>query len=345
MRLITQGALISGLLLAVTVCADSTPSVVFLDGNAARAAIVNDARDPYFGKLQRIEIAAKVGEVLPGSLSDQRLEARKRYQQAVRPFRPEEQEAIRAYIDALQPLLRSYPRFARQPWRFVKLADHIEGGLPHTRDDFIVLSEGVSKQLFDMRRQQTPESALLRGGMLLLHEQVHVLQRLDPSRLEKLYTQTFGYRRAALIPLLDDLQVNQVANPDGMSCCWLFPRGEGVVWPFLVFAERDGVRRMPGDFRMLAVNVYLSKDQPGYRVSRGADGRSEAQELLKVREYVESFPLTQNFYHPNETAADLFSQLVLFDGIASLRMQVSQREALEREFARLRPAFQAAFAR
>lgn len=337
--------LVSGVLWNSTTFADSTPSVVFLDGNAARAAIVNDARDPYFEKLQPIEIAAKLGEQLTGSLADQHLEARKRYQQAVRPFRPEEQVAIRAYIDALQPFLKNYPRFARQPWKFVKVADHVEGGLPHTRDEFIVLPEAVSKALFDMRRQQMPESALLRGGMLLLHEQVHVVQRLEPKRFDKLYGQTLGYRRTAAIPLPEDLAANQVANPDGMSCCWLFPRGDGMVWPFLVFAERDGVRRMPADFRMLAVNVHLPNDQHGYRVTRGADGRSEVQELLKVREYVEAFPLTQNFYHPNETAADLFSQLVLFDGIASLRMPMAQREALEREMARLRPAFRVAFAR
>jgi hypothetical protein len=332
-----------GLLLSAFAFADSTPSVVFLDGNAARAAIVNDAREPYFEKLQAIEIAAKVGEVLPGTLAEQRLAARQRYQQAVRPFRPEEQQAIRAYIDALQPFLRGYPRFARQPWKFVKVADHIEGGLPHTRDNFIVLTEAVSKQLFDMRRQLTPENALLRGGMLLLHEQVHVLQRLEPSRFEKLYTITFGYQRVAMIPLPDDLRLNQVANPDGMSCCWLFPRGTGMLWPFLVFTERDGVRRMPADFRMRAVAVEGAGGS--YRVLSDSDGRSQTEDLLKVREYVEAFPLTQNFYHPNEAAADLFAQLILFDGIASLRMPPTQREALEKEFARQRPAFKSVFAR
>ena len=60
-----------------------------------------------------------------------------------------------------------YPAFAATPWSFIKVADNIEGGLPHTRDDFIVLSEDVSKGLFDMRARQTPETALLRGGMLL----------------------------------------------------------------------------------------------------------------------------------------------------------------------------------
>jgi len=324
--------------------ADATPSVIFLDGNAALAAIVNDAREPYFGKLQPVEMAAKTGAVLSGPLDAQRAETRRRYQQGVRPFRPEEQEVIRSYIVALQPLLRDYPRIARQPWRFVKVADHIEGGLPHTRDDFIVLSEFASKSLYDLKRRYPPEQALLRAGSLLVHEQTHVLQRLESARFESLYTRTFGYRRVPPIPLPDDLATNQVTNPDGMSCCWLFPRGRGLIWPFLVFTERDGLHRMPQDFRMLAVSVTRSVDGPGYRVERAEDGRSRVEELMRVREYVEAFPLTQNIYHPNEAAADLFARLVLFDGLTRERLPEARRRLLEPEYARLRPAFRAVFA-
>ena len=319
------------------------PVVEFLDGNAARVVIVNDARDPYFGKLYPLDMAAKTGAPLTGTIEEQRAETRRRYQQAVRPFRREEQEAIRAYIDALQPLLRGYPRFARQPWRFVKVADHIEGGLPHTRDDVIVLSEGVGKGLFDMRQRLEPETALLRAGMLLVHEQLHVLQRLEPRRFERLHTETFGFRRAALaVP--EELASIQPANPDGMSCCWLYPRAAGGYWlPYLSFAERNGIRRMPEDFRMLAVQV--AADGNGYRVVRNRDGRVASMELASVREYVEAFPLTTSYFHPNEIGADVFSQLVLFDGVAAARMPVPQRDALEPAFAPLRKAFRDALGR
>lgn len=342
-RCLRFGVVPLALLLWARVLPAAGPSVVFLDGNAARAAIVNDARDPYFSRLYPLDMAAKTGAPLTGSIDAQRAETRRRYQQAVRPFRREEQEAIRAYIEALQPLLRDYPRFARQPWRFVKVADHIEGALPHTRDDVIVLSEEVGKSLFDMRQRLEPETALLRAGMLLVHEQLHVLQRLDPRRFERLHTETFGFRRATLtVP--DELVTIQPANPDGMSCCWLYPRATGGYWlPYLTFAERAGIRRMPEDFRMLAVQVALVGK--GYRVVRDRDGRVAAVDLASVREYVEAFPLTTNYFHPNEIGADVFSQLVLFDGVAAARMPVPQRDALEPAFAAVRPAFRAALAR
>jgi hypothetical protein len=319
------------------------PAVEFLDVAAARAAIVNDARDPYFGKLYPLDMAAKTGAPLTGTIEEQRAETRRRYQQAVRPFRPEEQAAIRAFIDALQLLLRDYPRFARQPWRFVKVADHIEGALPHTRDDVIVLSEEVGKSLFDMRQRMEPQAALVRAGMLLVHEQLHVLQRLDARRFERLHTETFGFRRAAFaVP--EELVAIQPANPDGMSCCWLYPRAAGGYWlPYLTYAERSGTRRMPEDFRMRALQV--AHDGNGYRVVRDAAGRIASEELGSVREYVEAFPLTTSYFHPNEISADVFSQLVLFDGVAAAQMAPAQRQALEPAFAAVRPAFRAALAR
>jgi hypothetical protein len=325
--------------------AASTPAVVFLGGPAARAAIVNDARDPYFDTLESIEMAAKTGAPLPGTLAEQRAETRRRYQAAVRPFRPEEQQALRAIIAALQPLVRDYPRFARQPWRFVKVADHIEGGLPHTRDDVIVLSEGAAKQLYDLRQRLPTEQALLRVGMVLVHEQTHVLQRLERARFERLYTGTFGYRRVAPILPPADLAAHRVANPDGLSCCWLLARGDQLVWPVLVFSEGSGVRRLPADFRMLAVSVTASADAAGYQVARGADGRSQTEDLLRVPGLTAAFPLTRNLYHPNEVAADLFAQLVLYDGVARAQIRERQRATLDREYQRLRPGFRRVFAR
>lgn len=325
--------------------ADAEPAVTFLDGEAARRAIVNDARDPYFAQLQPLEMAAKTGAELGGTPDVQRAETRRRYQAAVRNFTDAEQQALRAYVAALAPLTRSYPRFARQPWKFVKVADDIEGGLPHTRDDFIVLSEDASASLVDMRRKLPADAALMRAGLLLAHEQVHVLQRVDAARFDSLYTRLFGFVRVPPFALTPELVANQVANPDGLACCWLFPRkGQAgrYILPWLVFEAGDNVRSMPADFRMLAVSV--AADGAGYHVVRGADGRAQAGELLQDAEYVRAFPLTRNLYHPNEAAADLFAQLVMYDGLARERLPLEQRAALERDFAPLRRWFGEHFA-
>ena len=318
------------------------PAVTFLSGDSARAAIVDDAREPYFEQLQSLEIAAKTGSEIQGSLSAQRAEARKRYRAAVRRFTDAEQQALRAYVLALQPLLVHYPRFARQPWRFVKLADSIEGGLPHTRADAIVLSEDVSASLVAMRQQLSAPAALMRAGPLLVHEQMHVLQRLEPERFETLYRKVFGFVRSPPLELPVELVANQVANPDGLGCCWLFPLAAEpghFILPWLAFAESSTRRKMPQDFRMRAVPV--AAQGAGYRVLRGPGGQVNTRDLSEVTEYVRAFSLTENFYHPNETAADLFAQLVFQDGRGHDGAIQGRRRSQEKEFAPLRTWFRA----
>ena len=318
------------------------PSVTFLSGDSARAVIVDDAHEPYFAQLQPLEIAAKTGSEIKGPLSAQRAEARNRYRAAVRSFTNVEQQALRAYVLALQPLLVHYPRFARQPWRFVKLADSIEGGLPHTRADAIVLSEDVSASLVEMRQQLSAPAALMRAGPLLVHEQMHVLQRLEPARFETLYLKVFGFIRSAPLEMPEELVANQVANPDGLGCCWLFPLAAEpgrFILPWLAFAESSARRKMPQDFRMRAVPVVAQGT--GYRVLRGADGRVHTRDLSEVTEYVQAFSLTQNFYHPNETAADLFAQLIFQDSQERDGAIQGRRRSLEKEFAPLRNWFRA----
>lgn len=335
-----RGLLLFGYCLALSQGAFAAePTVTFLSGDAARAAIVDDAREPYFARLQSLEIAAKTGSEIHGPLAVQRSEARKRYQAAVRNFTDAEQQALRVYVQAVQPMLVHYPRFARQPWRFVKVADSIEGGLPYTRADAIIFSESVSASIAEMHRQSTA-AALRCVGPLLLHEQMHVLQRLEPARFESLYVNVFGFARRATLTLPEEIVVNQVANPDGLDCCWLFPLAQPghFILPWLVFAEGATRRKMPQDFRMRAVSIVA--EGSGFRIMRDAGGRVQTRDLAQVTEYTQAFPLTENFYHPNEVAADLFTQLVMHDSLERGETK-ARRRSPEKEFAPLRTWFRA----
>src|SRR5690348_4730025 len=61
--------------------------IEFLDGEAAKAAIVDDKGEPYFERLQTAEMCAKTGAKIAGAnLDEQHAEARKRYQAEVLDF-------------------------------------------------------------------------------------------------------------------------------------------------------------------------------------------------------------------------------------------------------------------
>jgi hypothetical protein len=186
-----------------------------------------------------------------------------------------------------------------------------------------------------------------RGSIeLLLHEQMHVVQRANPELFDSLYTNQWGFIRAKSIKSCPWIVEHQLLNPDAVDCSWVFPirRGDQTryIWPLCSLSDGPGPKRMRADFSMLA--FYVAPDGDGYRVELDGDGRPKYSELLSVRDYRSVFSPSTNIYHPNEAAADLFAKLVLYDAYRSDRMGASQRAAEEKTFGPLREWFKKSFA-
>ena len=317
----------------------SSVSVTFLDVQAGKAAIVDDSLDPYFDQLQAMEMSAKTGSPISGqTLEEQRQQCRRRYQAGVREFSDEEKEALRRFVRELYPALKQkYPLFAEMPWSFLKLSGKIEGGLSHTRGEHIIFSERTCKRLATLP-QSAPERTALSFGSLLVHEQMHVFQRTNPGLFDSLYTDIWGFVKAKGVESCPWLEKHHLANPDGLDCCWVFPiqhrENTTYIWPLLVFAEGQDIKRMGRDFRMIAVE--LVKSDGHFRPKLADDGRLVFRNLFEVPEYRDVFPSTGNIYHPNEACASVFAQIVMADSFNQAR---ARTEKAESELARLRKWF------
>ncbi len=339
-------AILTALAAACASPAAAAAPVVFLDRAAAARAIVDDHAQPYFHTLQPMEMAAKTGRPLTArTLAAQRRETGQRYRAGVREFSEQERTVITRMVRGIDAALKHYPRLARVPWRFLKVADSIEGGLPHTRGPYIVLSQSVCEQLLGMDAALPKREAIAAAATILLHERIHVLQRSAPGLFDSLYRDVWGFVRVKSITRDPWLRRHHLANPDGSTagrfCCWLFPlRGDGnepvhYIWPLVVFSDGPGVKRMPQDFRMLAIDVRRRGDHA--RVISEPDGRPRARPLLDVAAYTRVFVISQNIYHPNEAAADLLTQLVLFDSLADTSgLSPRRRAAIDTFFQPLR---------
>ncbi len=314
-------------------------SIKFLDIKAGKAAIIDDSLDPYFNKLQAMEMSAKTGSEIAGkTLEEQRQQCRKRYQAGVRGFSEEEREAISRCVKGLYPALeKRYPVFANMPWSFLKVSDSVEGGLSHTRGGHIVFSERTCRRITG-RYRTNPERAAMSFGRLLVHEQMHVFQRVNPGFFDSLYTGIWGFIRAKEIESCLWLEKHNLVNPDGTNCCWVFPikQGEDTIYilPLLIFAEGEGLKRMGRDFRMIAVE--LDRSDGRFRPKLADGGRPVFRNLFEVPEYREVFPTTGNIYHPNEACASVFAQIVMAESIVP---GGAGTEESERELARLRKWF------
>ncbi|HSU65640.1 MAG TPA: hypothetical protein VLJ39_02105 [Tepidisphaeraceae bacterium] len=296
-------------------------SVEFLSSGQAQSAIIDESMEPYFKLLQPMEMSVKTGEPIgDGTLEQQRDRCRKRYQDAVEEFTDEEKDALRWYVSKLAPLVENdYPLYARTPWSFLKLSPRFEGGMPHTRGSHIIIAENELAGLVQSRKHAPEWTALVRGATILLHEQLHVVQREHPRDMAKLYTEFWKFKHADAVTGCDWLTQHQIVNPDGVDVRWVYPLKQDDktrwIWPLIILdKDADPEKATFADMRMVAVDV----DPDGansFKARVDPDGRPIMQSLNDVAEYASAFPATQEDFHPNEAAANLFAMIQILNRI------------------------------
>lgn len=115
------------------------------------------------------------------------------YKNSVVPFTPQEKEKLLELTRKADEVLSGY-KIGDIPWRFAKLSNNIEYGYPHTLADTIFLSSIPSVQT-------------------LIHEKVHVYQRLYPIETSRLIQDVWGFRTKEKLENIE----NARNNPDNDS--------------------------------------------------------------------------------------------------------------------------------
>jgi hypothetical protein len=285
-------------------------TVHFLSRAQSRAALTQGTAREYYARLQIAEMRAKTGLPLENlTLEGARAEAREAYGAATQDFSADEQGVLREALAKLQPLLQlKAPLYGRTPWSFIKVSANIEGGLPHTRGESIVLSD---RFLASMTNRHAQDQSGPRSGLwvLLLHEQTHVLQRHNPALFAPLYTNAFGFREVD-IAAPEWLRVRRVINPDAPDVQWIYPIDDGGVrhWvlPDIVLLNLEHPR-MPQDFHVVALTA---EERAGRWMLADQSQPTAFQDLEGLDAYVRAFPERSELFHPNEIAAVMLSELI-----------------------------------
>jgi hypothetical protein len=283
------------------------PAVRFLSAEQARIALTEGVEKQYFASLYLGEMRAKTGLPLTGKTLDEARElTRLHYAAEVLDFTADEKAALEGVLVRLQPnLLKRAPLYARTPWSFLKVSDKVEGALPHTRGDHIVLSTDLLQALARLHREGRLERLDAYGANLLVHEQTHVMQRRYPALFARLNTDVFGFQRLDPAPVTPYLLRNGVVNPDAPDCGWAYPardeKGTRWVMPYLLLENKERPR-MPQDFTVVGVTV---EKRNGRWVVQGPEDKPEMAPLQTMEAYVRAFPDPSQAYHPNEIAADV----------------------------------------
>ena len=292
------------------------PRIECLSRQEAQRAILDDSYDRYFSRLQRREIATLTGSSV--ECTQLRLcqdEARRRFANAVLPFSEREVESITWFAERLRELLGDdFALFRKQPWRFIKVSDSLAAGFSHTRASCIIFSQRTIERIVTARNDSNELIALRKMGPLFVHEQMHVFERLFPSRFVPLFTDTFGFQTAK-VESHAWLDERQISNPDALDLNWVVstPQRSAAAPGFFGLRTllRDGpeIPQMGRDFMPVAVRLEPAGDR--FRVAVDANNEPRIVPLDSLAEYVDRFPIENGLDHPNEIAAYLFQHLLM----------------------------------
>lgn len=302
-------ALVLVLWLACCACwaqaAGANPKVEFLSPTQTAAVLAGPGAQSYFDAMQGPELVAKTQlDLLKLPLPAARDAARQHYARGAQAFSAAEQEVLVWAVNKLHPtLVAKAPLYARSVWKFAKVSDLVEGGLPHTRGDAIVFSAQLMRELVGGYQAKDFQGLAPFLNYLLLHEQSHVLQRAMPALFDDLVVQVLGFERMPA-PQVPWLAQRGVVNPDAPVSEWAYPLPQApgqAVLPYLLLSNLRNPR-MPQDFQMVA--VMLGKEQGAWQVQE-KNGQPVTQPLWNVKAYVAAFPNRDEIYHPYEISADL----------------------------------------
>lgn len=278
--------------------------IQFLSKVEASALMAGPGAKPYFDAMTGPELIAKTGlDIQNLPLDIARDNARAIYASETLEFSQNEQDVLRWGVSVLWPtLIDKAPLFARTSWKFAKVSDKIEGGLPHTREDTIVFSADLMASLVPAYRDQDLSKLYQSLGYLLAHEQTHVLQRSQPAVFDDLVTSVLGFQR---VPALQSpwLAERGVVNPDAPRNEWVYPLpgGKQAAMPYLLLDNLTHPH-MPQDFRTVA--VMAEKDLGGW-AWLVQDGAPVTHPLSDLKTYTNAFPNPKENDHPYEISADM----------------------------------------
>ena len=293
----------------------AAPTVEFLQGDAAKKAIAEEAQEPYFSLLQPLEMTAKMKEAVEGAdLAAQREDCRRHYAAHVVEWSAEETAAVKAAVGRLHAAWATeFPVLARTPWSFIAVADVVEAGLPHTRDSHVVLPQAHLNEFARIAKKPMGDEPLSVLG-LLAHEQAHVLQRRLPEAFAALYA-SWGFVHAKTVASHPWLDRQRATNPDGVDLRWVFPLKDGdtTTWiqPLAIFAEGESPPDFQRDIR--AVAVTLDKTGDDTFVPKVDGDKPVMRDLGELAAYQNLWGPFDETFHPNEIFANLFARMVLKD--------------------------------
>lgn len=242
---------------------------------------------------------------------------------------PTQEQRLRMLVTWLIGSCWSWRRLLRHDaWIFIQSNNQLESGMPHTIEQAIVLPQWLVKVLMSVPTElgvdrtivTTKEHAM--AVETLLHERVHVLQKLYPERFSRLYyawgytpVPSYGPTRIAVSNIHHERTFR--FNPDTPNE-WLW---KDHLYPFVELLNSNGYTTSGGAGDKIASRnttpslqncaYYLVDIRPSSMIREHSS--SMWYPMNSHQEYKRHHGEREHCYHPDETSAVLIAEEIYRD--------------------------------
>jgi len=195
----------------------------------------------YLIKVPKIQYTFKTNGQLNQTANVQQF--RDYYLSKIKPWNENEIITIKKSLVSILPKTTSYSKIWSLPWRFIKIDPDLEGGMPFTFGNTILIPETII--ISSNRFHET-----------LFHEKIHVLQKADPEGWATRIQEKLPWMQK--IP--DDklpfgFKDSYLMNPDGTDINWIYIINNKKYIPYLSYDKGNvtskiwNCQQIDADFR------------------------------------------------------------------------------------------------
>ena len=177
----------------------------------------------------------------------------------------------------------------------IKVNSDIEGGMPHTIENCIVISTKFLKYLDSLIMSNNKNQLIGDICTTLIHEHIHVYQRREYSIFKELYTKYWNFSLCNY-KLKNKYLKNQRINPDGYDD-WCFNDNNKNFFSFV--SLKDNSVHL-NDVETLAIPIRNNKII-----------YEDINKISERKEYNKFFCNVSQNYHPNEISAIILSEYII----------------------------------
>lgn len=287
--------------LAVIGCGALAGAAEFQFATATQGAAILTADDDYLRALSPADPALRLLSTKRESLPT----LKQAYAANVLEWNEVARARIAAVLERQRVEFAALARWLPERVYFVLVTNAVEGGLPHTRANAIIMPAPFI-------------DAHAKLDAVIAHELFHVLSRNNPARRDALYA-LIGFAPCHVIEPAT-YAARRITNPDAPSLAHYLPltddAAQGLV-PYLyaaanVFDPTAGAH-FDNQFRPGFLHVKVSRAAGGPRCEAYPGDADPMQPLSAYKDFIERKTGGNSGYliHPEETLADNFALLLL----------------------------------